>query len=80
MKFDITYEHMKDELNLVGLSQWIPFYEVVEAANKNELELSDDDFALLYKLRKDGHDIRWVANYMGKFNVGLSDALVAYIL
>lgn len=79
MKYAIQYEHMKDEL-VTGdpKTKWC-FEEVKKGANKNKLELTDEEFRGLFALCRYGKDIGWIMNQMNIYKSTFTDALISYI-
>ena len=78
MKYVIPYEQLIDELATSEDAKRC-FNKVKECANKNRLELSDEDFKRLYKLRTENEDIDWIMLRMSRYELSLVDALVCYI-
>lgn len=77
MKYDITYEHLEDEL-ANAKSQW-HFENVRKNANEYKLELSDDDFKRFFKLSIMDKDIKWLMHCMSAYKTSLIDALISYM-
>jgi len=77
LKYDIPYEHIKDELITSVDAEW-HFNNVKNKANKNKLELSDDDFMRFFKLDVKGQDIDWIMHNMSAYKKDLIDALINY--
>ena len=74
MRYTIPYENLADELATGEDAKW-RFDKVKDCANKNRLELSDEDF----KLQALHEDIDWIMLRMSRYKLSLVDALVCYI-
>ncbi|MHC2451267.1 hypothetical protein ACUXP3_001868 [Bacillus altitudinis] len=78
MKYEIPYDHLKDELATSAKLRW-HFEKVRDCANKHRLELSDEDFERFYKLHVSSRDIDWIMRLMSNRDRSFLDALVAYV-
>lgn len=78
MKYVIPYDHIAEEYVIDGKSQW-EFEKVRDCANKNRLELSEDDFYKFLTLYRKDIDIDWIMYRMSNFNKSFLDSLVSYI-
>lgn len=75
MTYDIKYDWLSDDLLDDSY-----FKSLVKKANKNKLELSDEDFKMLYLLEKSGKDVDWVLNQMSMYEKTLKEAMLSYII
>ena len=75
MTYDIKYEWLNDDL-----PDDCYFKSLVKKANKNELELNDEDFKMLYELEKHGKDVCWILNKMSMYGKTLKEAMLSYII
>lgn len=78
MNYAIEYEHLIDELVTDSSASW-HFDKVKDTANKNRLELSDEDFLRFFKLQKADKDVGWLMHQMNAYKLSLTDALISYI-
>jgi len=74
IKYDVQYEHLQDELG-----NGYNFKKVVELANKNKLELTDEDFKRFLKLAENDKDVKWIMNIMSTYDISFIDTLISYI-
>jgi len=75
MIYDIKYDW------LIGdLPNDYYFKSLVKKANKQEIELSDKDFKMLYKIEKSGKDVDWILNQMSNYKKTLKKAMLSYII
>jgi hypothetical protein len=78
VNYVIEYEHLKDELVSNEKTKW-SFNQVKDNANKNRLELSDEDFKRFFKLQIYNKDVGWLMCKMNTYKLSFTDALIAYI-
>lgn len=86
LTYNIDYSHLKQELGIENLpysfennAKDYAFKKVKEYADNFEMELSDEEFMLLYKIKLDGKDAEWIMCRMKNDNERLASALVSYI-
>ena len=75
MTYDIKYEWLSDDL-----PNDYYFKSLVKKANKYELELSDEDFKMLYEIEKSEKDIEWILNKMSMYGKTLKESMLSYII
>lgn len=84
-KYDIDYSHLRDELGIGNYysskedNKEYAFRMIKECSDELELELSDEDFILLYKIKLSDRDAEWIMRMMKNYNKSLASALVSYI-
>jgi len=84
--YNIDYSHLKQELGIENLpysfennNKEYSFNKIKELADNLEMELSDEEFMLLYKIQLDDKDAGWIMRIMKNYNKSLASALVSYI-
>ncbi len=87
MKYNIQYEHLFDKYCKTSPEGSYPYYnstkifkfeQVRNSANKNRMELTDNEFELFFRLCEKA-DIDWIMNLMSRHGKTLEEALVSYI-
>lgn len=84
MKYDISYDHLKEELYdqfcVKNKSLDFEFNQLKKYADEYRLELSDEDFENLFRLHVSGKDVEWIMFKMSNYGTSFTSALVSYCI